>query len=146
MYDSVRWIRNASSSGGCSRRSEWQWLSTIGIASRSIGTRDGSSVLEEVVVELVLLVLRRVRRGLGPTDLQVLRREAVAQRRHQHTILLELVERLRRRQRDPPDSAGVALCIGQVARILVDRLARVEPALDAVERRPPPATTSDVRG
>src|SRR4051794_2783972 len=103
MYDSVRWIRKASSSGGCARSSEWQWLSTIGIASRSSVTGPCRSVLEEVLVELERLVLLGVGRGLRSADLQVFRREATPEGSHQDLIALQLVERLARARREAAD-------------------------------------------
>src|SRR3954447_3061569 len=145
MYDSVRWIRNASSSGGWSRSSEWQWLSTIGMASRSRATGDRGSVHEEVVVELERLVLVRVGSSLRPADLDILGCQPGSERRHEHLVPLQLVERLGRRQREATDPAPLAFVVAQVARVLVDRFAGIQSAVDAVERRGDHAAERDVR-
>src|SRR3954454_8006864 len=101
-------MRNASSSAGWTRSSEWQWLSTIGIPDRSSGIDDlrparGGLVLEEVVRELERVVLLGVGGGPGPTALEVLRRQRRAERLHEHGVPLELVECLGRRLREAPD-------------------------------------------
>src|SRR4051794_7883632 len=157
MYVSVRWVRNASSSVGWTRSSEWQWLSTIGIADRSSGIGLASvwsaaarclgngSVLEEVVRELERLVLVGVRGRLRAPDLQVLGRERRAERLHQHLVVLELVEGLAGRLGEAPDPAPRPLAVGEVAGVLVDRLARVELARDPVQRRGHDATEREVR-
>src|SRR3954470_11912498 len=88
--DSVRWIRNASSSAGCSRSSEWQWLSTIGIPARSRAMEPLRSVLEEVLLELEGVVLFRVRRSLGTPDLQVLGRQRRPECGDQDLVPLQL--------------------------------------------------------
>src|SRR4029078_4311094 len=103
------------------------------------------SVLEEVVVELERLGLVGIAGGLGAADLQVFSREPGPQRGHQDRVLLELVERLGRCQREAPDAASLTLLIGQVARVLADWLARIEAALDAVEDRGDDAAQREIR-
>src|SRR5215212_7098134 len=133
MYDSVRWIRKASSSSGWARSSEWQWLSTIGMASKSSVTGRCGSVLEEVVVELERFVLLGVGRGLGSADLQVFGRETASEGSHQDVVALQLVEGFARARREAPDPALLPLGIREIAGVLVDRLARIEATGDAVE-------------
>src|SRR5215212_7464799 len=144
MYDSVRWIRKASSSCGCCRSSEWQWLSTIGMRSSSRAT-SWRSVLEEVLVELERVVLLGVCGGLGTPDLQVLRREPGPERGHEDLVAVELVERLLRRRGEALDAALFEVLLGQVARVLVDALTGVDAVPDPIERRSENAAERDVR-
>ena len=75
-YDSVRWIRNASSSGGCCAEQRVAVVVDDRDRVEIERHRRRGSVLEEVLVELERLVLLGVGGGLGPADLEVLRREA----------------------------------------------------------------------
>src|SRR6476469_8009869 len=135
-------MRNASSSSGCSRSSEWQWLSTIGIASTArsrsgagsgVGAMEaGPSVLEEVLFELEGLVLIGIRVRLGAPDEQVFAAETLAERGHEDRVLLEFVHGLGRALGEPPDPASLSLAVAEVARVPIDRFAGVEATLDAV--------------
>src|SRR5436190_19193082 len=121
-----------------------------GSGCRRSGSRRGRaardhSVLEEVLLELESVVLVGVGVRFGPPDLQVFGRQWRSQRPDEHLVLLELVERLTRLLRKAADTALLALGIRQVAGILVERLAGIELALDAVERGGDEATKGDVR-
>src|SRR6185436_3701278 len=101
----------AASDSGCRRSG----------SRRDRAPLEGASVLEEVVVELELLVLLGIRRSLGATDLEVLRRQPGAQGVHQDLVSLQLVERLLRGRREAPNATVVPLLVGQVAGVLPDR-------------------------
>src|SRR5437762_1277604 len=98
-----------------------------------------------MVVELELLVLLGVGGRLGTANLQVFGRQRRAEGSRQDLVLLERIERLGRRQREAADAAPLALLLGEVARVLVDRLTRVEATLDAIEGGGDQAAEREIR-
>src|SRR5262249_10568276 len=70
---------------------------------------------------------------LRALDRQVFLRERFAQRRAQHLVALQGIERLAQRRRQSPDSAPATLVICQRVRIDQRWLARIALVLDAVE-------------
>ena len=146
-YVSVRWIRNASSSA----RLLAQQRVAVVVDDRDRGEveRHGDrpdQYLKKWLLELERLVLLGVRGGLGAPDLEVLGRRGGAPRALVSTSSFSssssasLAVSGKRRMPAPRP-----LVVGQVAGILVDRLARVEPALDPVEGGGHHAAERDVR-
>src|SRR4051794_2666965 len=74
-----------------------------------------------------------VRGGLRASDLEVFDGQWFPQGGHQDRVALERVEGGRGRLREAMDATTGALRVAQIARILVDRIARVEAALDPVK-------------
>ena len=79
------------------------------------------------------VVLRGVGRPLRAADGEVGAGEHRPERAREHVVGGERVERLRLGRRQRPDAAPLALVLAERRRVDLDRLGRLEPALEAVE-------------
>src|SRR5207237_6373447 len=91
------------------------------------------SVLREVPPVLERLVSGRVGGPLRAADGEVGRRQRRPERRRQHLVGRERVERLRLRLGKPADAALGPLVLVDRRRVDLDRLGRLQLALEAVE-------------
>ena len=94
---------------------------------------------------LECLVLRRVRLPFRTPHREVRPQQRLAERGSEDGVGLESIQRLRLRLGEPDDPALVPLPVLERRRVDVDRVGKLEPALDPVEARGDDPTERQVR-